>query len=283
MNDVSAIASLKPLVKEHWEQETCGTRYGVAQDRRSYFAEIAAARYELEPYIHSFANFAGAQGKRVLEIGVGAGSDFQNWCEHALHATGIDLTDAAINLTKERLELNSISPAHYSLRTADAESLPFADNSFDLVYSWGVLHHTPDTQRAFQEAFRVLKPGGTMKAMIYHVASWAGLLLYLRYGLASGRPGKTVKSAIFENLESPGTKAYTLAEAAELVSSVGFRGLKLDTKLSPGDLLRIRPSAKYQTAWFKLIWKIYPRWLVRALGNRFGLYLLIEAKKGEAK
>lgn len=276
---MSAIASLKPQVKEHWEQETCGTRYGDAQDRRSYFAEIAAARYHLEPYIPAFAGFDTAQGKRVLEIGVGAGSDFQKWCEHALHVTGVDLTEAAISLTKERLELHSISPEQYFLQTADAENLPFTDNSFDLVYSWGVLHHTPDTVRAFQEVFRLLKPGGTVKAMIYHVPSWAGFMLYLRYGLARGRVGKSMKNAIFEHLESPGTKAYTLSEADELLRSVGFREIDLSTKLSPGDLLQIRPSAKYQSWLAKLIWKVYPRWLVRMLGHRFGLYLLIEAKK----
>ncbi|MCA1602873.1 MAG: class I SAM-dependent methyltransferase, partial [Acidobacteria bacterium] len=181
------------------------------------------------------------------------------------------------------LELGSISPAQYSLRTADAENLPFADNTFDLVYSWGVLHHSPDTYRAFEEVFRVLKPGGTMKAMIYHVPSWSGLFLYLRYGLARGRFGKTMKTAIFEKLESPGTKAYTGTEAEQLISSLGFGNLKLTTKLGPGDLLLIKPSAKYQTRLFKLIWQIYPRWLIRMLGDQFGLYLLIEAEKASVK
>jgi ubiquinone/menaquinone biosynthesis C-methylase UbiE len=276
---MSAIGSLKPQVKEHWEQETCGTRYGDAQDRRTYFSQITTARYELEPYLPAFAGFSEAGGKRVLEIGVGAGSDFQNWCAHALHVTGVDLTEGAINLTRERLELNSISPSQYSLRTADAENLPFPDNSFDLVYSWGVLHHTPDTRRAFQEVMRVLKPGGAIKAMIYHVPSWVGLLLYLSHGIARGRVGLTMKGAIFDHLESPGTKAYTLREAEEMVRSVGLREIELRTELSPGDLLRIRPSAKYQGLFSKLMWKVYPRWVVKALGDRFGLYLLIEAQK----
>lgn len=156
-------ASLKSKVKGHWEKEACGTRYGQEPDRKLYFDEVSAARYTLEPFIPSFADFQGAKDKTVLEIGVGAGADFQNWCNYATHATGVDLTSTAIALTGERLSVNSTSSARYSLRTADAENLPFENDSFDLVYSWGVLHHTPDTFRAFQEVFRVLKPGELLK------------------------------------------------------------------------------------------------------------------------
>jgi SAM-dependent methyltransferase len=143
----------------------------------------------------------------------------------------------------------------------------------------GVLHHTPDTPRAFREAFRVLKPGGTIKAMIYHVPSWTGFLLYLRHALARGNFKATMKDIIFEHLESPGTKAYTTAEAKSFLSEIGFSSLSLSTKLGPGDLLAIKPSEKYQSNIYKIVWRVYPRFLVRLLGDRFGLYLLITATK----
>jgi len=154
---------LKEEVRNHWEKETCGTRYGSAENRRLYFDEMSAARYTLEPYIQAFADFPAGTGRSVLEIGVGAGADFLNWCIHAEHATGVDLTQAAIDLTRERLILNSVPPSGYSLLVADAEDLPFDDGVFDVVYSWGALHHTPDTERSVAEAFRVLRPGGTIK------------------------------------------------------------------------------------------------------------------------
>src|SRR6185295_202429 len=238
--------------------------------------------YKLEPFIPAFADFPSAGNKAILEIGVGAGADFQNWCNHAHHATGVDLTEKAIALTRERLELNSIAGERYTLRTADAENLPFNDASFDLVYSWGVLHHTPDTEGAFREVFRVLKPGGVVRAMIYHVPSWSGLMLYLRCGLARGKFGMTMKQAIFADLESPGTKAYSLNEARDLVNQTGFESISVSAKLSPGDLLAIKPSAKYSSPFFKLIWRVYPRWLVRSLGDRYGLDLLIEARKPQS-
>lgn len=270
---------LKVQVKDHWERETCGTRYGENQDRKTYFDQIATARYELEPYIPGFADFPSGRGRSILEIGVGAGSDFANWCAHADHATGIDLTERAIALTTERLQLNGVDPSRYTLRTTDAENLPFADASFDLVYSWGVLHHSPRTERAFQEVFRVLRPGGTIRVMIYHAPSWVGWQLYLLHGLARGKPFKSVREICSDHLESPGTKVYSRAEARTMVEAIGFRDVTIGTLLAPGDLLTIKLSGKYQSPVFRLIQACYPRWLIRMLGHRFGLNLTIVATK----
>ncbi len=270
---------LKQAVKKHWEAETCGIRYSENLNRKDFFNDISNKRYELEPYIKSFAEFDKANKKNILEIGIGAGSDFQNWCNYAKHATGIDLTEAAINLTDERLKLYLVDPHKYSIQVADSEELPFENNSFDLVYSWGVLHHTPKTEKAFDETFRVLKPNGQLKAMIYHSPSWTLILLYLIHGLGKGKINISLKDIAINFLESPGTKVYTLAEAKELLTKRGFVNIKLTTKLGPGDLLTIKPSQKYDSNIYKLFMKIYPRWLVKLLGNKFGLYLLIDAQK----
>lgn len=275
----AAWGALKARVHDHWEHETCGTRYGEAADRLSWFRDIARTRQALEPYIGSFARFEEAAGKCILEIGVGAGSDFIEWCRCAEHATGVDLTEAAIALTAERLELEGVSESRFTLTTADAEALPFADASFDIVYSWGVLHHTPGTEQAYREVLRVLKPGGVARTMIYHIPSWTGLMLYLMHGLAKGRPLLGLRRAVFEHLESPGTKAYTTSEGFDLAQIAGLENIRVETKLGPGDLLEIRPSARYRGSLARIAWALYPRPLVRLLGDRFGLYLLIEGRK----
>ena len=271
--------SLKADVKAHWEQETCGTRYGNAADRRAYFDEISEARYRLEPYIAPFADFPSAFGQSILEIGVGAGADFENWCRFSAHATGVDLTEGAIALTSERLELGGVPRERYDLRVADAERLPFADSSFDFVYSWGVLHHTPDTERAFKEVCRVLKPGGTLRAMIYHHPSWCGLMLYVRYGLLGARWRMSMKEAVYDYLESPGTKSYTVEEAQTLLLLAGLTPVSVAPKLTFGDLLMMKPNARYRSPLAKLAWRSYPRWLVRMLGDGYGLGLLLHAIK----
>lgn len=267
-------AELKGAVRAHWEAEPCGTRDLPVEDRRRFFAELERERYEWEPYIHDFARFEQGRGERVLEIGVGAGSDFINWARNGANATGIDLTDHGVGLTRERLALEGLQA---DVRRGDAEQLPFAAEAFDMVYSWGVLHCAPDTPRAVREVHRVLRSGGKARVMIYYTYSWVGLMLWLLHCVAKGRPWKGPGWAMYHYLESPGTKGYTRDQARELFA--GFSEVKVRTLLSHGDLLLMRPAAKYQSGFHRLLWKLYPRWLVRRLGHRFGVNLLIEAVK----
>ncbi len=274
-----ADGKLKAQVQQHWESETCGTRYGTGVSRKEYFEQIFQSRYQRTPYIRDFAGFGEARGKRVLEIGVGAGSDFRNWVSNGAIATGIDLTEAAISQTREHLILHGFDDTKYELLRTDAENLPFAEGTFDIVYSYGVLHHTPDTAAAFAEVFRVLKPGGELRAMIYHVPSWTGLMLWWRYSVMRCQPWQSQRMAIYEHLESPGTKAYTVRQARRLLSNSGFHNVTLRPKLCPGDLLNIQPSARYQARVYRIVWALYPRWLVNLMGDRLGLNLLICAQK----
>src|SRR5829696_6983275 len=147
----------KQRVRDFWEAGPCGSEHAYAPEGSAeFFAEIERARNELEPYIAEYADFAGSAGKRVLEIGIGLGTDFIRFARAGAEATGIDLTEHAVQLVSKRLELEGLQG---QVRAADAEALPFQDDSFDRVYSWGVLHHTPNTPRAVDEALRVLRPG----------------------------------------------------------------------------------------------------------------------------
>ena len=215
----------------------------------------------------------------MLEIGVGGGVDFASWLRAGAKAVGIDLTEAGVRLTKQRITALGFSEDSYSLNTGDAEDLAFEDESFDLVYSYGVLHHTPNTEKAFAEAYRVIKQGGTLKAMVYHVPSMTGWLLWARFCFLTGKWFKTPRAAIFDHLESPGTKAYTIAEMRAMLKGVGFTNSNIYSKLVFGDLLLNERSDKYQSSIYALIWKLYPRWLVRMLGDKYGLFLFIEARK----
>jgi SAM-dependent methyltransferase len=136
------------------------------------------------------------------------------------------------------------------------------------------MHHSPNTQQCFREALRVLKPGGEARIMIYHHSSLVGWMLWLRHGLWRG---KSLRRSVYDHLESPGTKTYTQAEARMLLE--GFEEITMQQVLSPGDLLLNQPSAKYQSAFYRLAWKLFPRNLARRFGNRWGLFLLITARK----
>lgn len=273
-SSVIETSDLKQRVREHWEQQPCGTRELPVDDRKTFFDQLERERYETEPYLRDFARFERGRGKKLLEIGIGAGTDFVNWVRSGAIATGIDLTEQGTRLAKERLALESLSA---EIKVADAEQLPFDDNTFEIVYSYGVLHHSPNTARAIKEVHRVLQPGGTALIMIYHVPSWTGWMLWLIHCFAKLQPWKTPRWAIYQHLESPGTKAYTIREAEALCTD--FAQAKVRSQLSCGDLLLMRPAEKYKTWYYKLVWSLYPRGIIRMLGNRFGLFLLIEATK----
>ena len=148
---------LKARVQAFWNEESCGERYGVGEGREFYEAH-ARERFGLETWIKPFARFAEGKGKRVLEVGVGMGADYLEWLKAgAEDAYGIDFTPRGVAHTQRRCELNGYTP---KVSVGDAENLPFPDNSFDLVYSWGVVHHSPNTPKCFSEIARVLRPGG---------------------------------------------------------------------------------------------------------------------------
>jgi ubiquinone/menaquinone biosynthesis C-methylase UbiE len=263
-----APSELKDGVREFWNAEPCGTRY-LGDD--ASFEEHRQARYRGEPYIHEFAGFAQSAGLRVLEIGVGMGADYLEWLKAGAHATGIDLSSSSLEQATRRCEAAGYSP---DLRVADAERLPFPDNTFDVVYSYGVMHHSPKTQQCIREALRVLKPGAKLRIMIYRHPSLTGLMLWLRYGFLRG---KSLRQTVYDFLESPGTKSYTPGEARELL--YGFDDIELRQVFSPGDLLLHKPSAKFRGWGYSLVWKLYPRFLVRRLASNLGLFLLISARK----
>jgi ubiquinone/menaquinone biosynthesis C-methylase UbiE len=258
----------KNEVRRFWDADPCGSRY---LEQRQDFEAHARMRYELEPHIADFAKFKLAQGMSVLEIGVGMGADYLEWLKAGANATGVDLSPASIDKARRRCELAGY-PA--DLRVADAENLPFPSDSFDIVYSYGVLHHSPDTARCIREAWRVLKPGGEARIMLYHHPSLTGLMLWLRYGILRG---KSLRLSVYDHLESPGTKTYTREEVLSLMD--GFRDIDVRLVFSPGDLLLHQPSARFQSALYRLVWRMYPRWLVKRLAQRWGLFLLVTAEK----
>jgi len=258
----------KEKVREFWDSDPCGARYF---DGGEGFEAHARARYSLEPFIPEFAGFASAAGLRVLEIGVGMGADYLEWLKAGARATGIDVSAISLEKARRRCELAGYNA---DLRAADAERLPFTDSMFDIVYSYGVLHHSPDTAQCLREACRVLKPGGQALIMLYHHPSLTGFMLWLRYGLLRG---KSLRRVVYEHLESPGTKTYTAKEARGLMA--GFEEVTMRQVFSPGDLLLNRPSERFQSPLYRLAWKVYPRWLARRFGRKWGLFLLISARK----
>jgi SAM-dependent methyltransferase len=242
----------KAQVRKYWEQNPCGAiDTDPAEGSREYYDAIERRRNELEPFLPGLAGFTEASGKTLLEIGVGIGTDFIRFVRAGAIATGVDLTERSVKLVQRRLELEGLQAA---VLTADAEQLPFPDGSFDRVYSWGVLHHTPDTRQAVKEAIRVLAPGGTLTVMLYHRRSWVAFGVWLRRALRHGEVRRTLTTTLAKNMESAGTKAYTVKEAEALFA--GLEALTVKPVATAYDRQVVGPIAKIAArhlGWFLVI------------------------------
>ncbi|HKC62254.1 MAG TPA: class I SAM-dependent methyltransferase [Pyrinomonadaceae bacterium] len=296
-------AKLKERVRAFWQKNPCGTKFTDAEmGTRAFYELTEEHRYTKEWHIPAAADFKSARGLRVLEIGCGLGTDGAQFAKAGAIYTGVDLTDAAVELAQRRFELFGLQGC---FRMADAENLDFADESFDLVYSHGVLHHTPDTVRAVKEVHRVLRPRGRAIVMLYHRDSYnyrVNIRLLRRMGarlLKTERGLKLVHRLTGEPIESLREHARNLKEDAEsYLSPEEFLNQHTDGAGNP--LARVysrhearelfRDFAEVELAthflnkrWLPVIGNLLTRKMESRLASRWGWHLWIYATKGRSQ
>jgi SAM-dependent methyltransferase len=152
---------------------------------RNFLTDAYFAQQRGRPLFSSLMPMEWLAGKRVLEVGCGLGAHTEMLCRAGAIVTTVDLSPTSVEVTRRRLALKGLTA---EVQEADAESLPFADESFDAVWSWGVIHHSPDTVACAQEITRVLRPGGWVGIMLYHRHSFYNWInVIFRYGILRGR------------------------------------------------------------------------------------------------
>ena len=289
---------LKERVRAFWQANPCGTKFADAEPgTRRFYELVEAHRYEKEWHIPDAADFAATSGLRVLEIGCGLGTDGAQFAKAGADYTGVDLTDAAVELARRRFDLFDLPG---TFRAADAEDLDFADASFDLVYSHGVLHHTPDTARAVREVHRVLRPGGRAVVMLYHRNSYnyrVNISLLRRGGghLLRWESGvKLVHKLTGEPIDSLREHARKLSEKSGHPSAEDFLSQNTDGAGNPLARVYSRREARelfqdfatvemraffLNKRFIPVIGNLLPRSLENQLAARWGWHLWIYAKK----
>jgi ubiquinone/menaquinone biosynthesis C-methylase UbiE len=225
--DRMSLAEEKVRAREQWGQDPCGAEYDRQHElgTREFFDAIERHRYEeYAPWMPRVMEFEKFRGAKLLEIGCGMGTDLLQFSRNQARCVGIDLTPRSIEITRHRFKLYGADGA---FMISDGEHLPFRNESFDVVYSNGVLHHTPDTAGAIREVYRVLRPGGLAKVMLYHRNSlnyWVEIVL--RRGLLGaeflrGRSAEEIMSRVIEHSEHsarPLVKVYSRRQARDLFS-----------------------------------------------------------------
>lgn len=294
----AANAQLKERVRAFWQEHPCGTKFADAQPgSRRFFELVEQHRYEKEWHIPEAAGFSDQKNKRVLEIGCGLGTDGAQFAKAGADYTGTDLTEAAVALARRRFELFQL-PGTFQI--ADAEKLDFADNSFDLVYSHGVLHHTPDTAGAIHEIYRVLRPGGRAVVMLYHKNSYnyrINISLLRRAGVHLLRWNAGVKFTRLitgEPEDSLREHARRLKAERDYLSSSEFLSQNTDGAGNPLARVYSRSEALdlfkdfdhvelrsyfLNKRWIPIVGRFLPRPLETRLASRWGWHLWIYAIK----
>lgn len=271
MSTTTAVTEVKRRTREQWGNDPCGAIYGDGYSigTREFFDTVEAHRYQVyAPWMRSVMEFDGFAGKELLEIGCGMGSDLLQFARGGAIVTGLDYTPRSIEISRRRFSVYDV-PGRFAL--GDAENLPFPDASFDVVYSNGVLHHTPDTQRAIDEAHRVLRPGGVAKIMLYHRSSlyyWGAIVL--KHGIARGELARSTTEEIMsrhveysETGALPLVRAYSRAEVEQMFARFSRR--RIDVRQLTRDELPFS--------------RMVPERVVSALGARWGWNVVMTAVK----
>lgn len=229
--------ALKEEVHNFWNKQSCGTQFSDKEKySKEFFEEIELDRYTKEPEILSFADFKSGKDKKVLEVGVGAATDFLQWAKNGAELYGIDLTPEAVAYAEHRLQLYNL--AAKEIKVSDAENLPFQDDFFDIVYSWGVIHHSPDTPKALSEIIRVLKPGGKAKLMVYNRKSVLAYVFWIKHAGLKLKWNLSVADVLWNKMESFGTKGYTIDEAKALLKGKNVKHVEIKTVITYYDKLK---------------------------------------------
>jgi SAM-dependent methyltransferase len=246
-------------VREYWNQHIHDleiTTHPVGS--RGFFDDLDQYHFEKLHHLLRLVNFDGYRGRRVLEVGCGAGVDLARFAKGGAGVVGVDLSSSAVDLARANFKQQGLTG---DLRVADGEALPFEDNSFDLVFAHGVVQYTADPKRLVEECRRVLKPGGEAVFQVYNRVSWLNAL------------SKVMKVGL-EHDDAPVLLKFSIREFQTLVS--GFREVRIVPERFP---VRSRLHGGWKGAVYNGVFVGTFNALPKSLVQRFGWHLLAFCRK----
>lgn len=252
--------------RAQWGHDPAGNVAAEGEDLGSpeSFELVREHRESEQPWMEETFRWERFRGARVLEIGVGLGTDHRSLACAGADLSGIDLTPRCIELTALRFEQEGL---HSNLQVMDAEDMSFPDDSFDVVYSFGVLHHTGSTEQAFKEIRRVLRPGGLFSGGLYSRESFFYTHVVLEWTLGL----QFLRRPLDDRLSDI---EHSTSDARPLVRLFGreeLRGILLGTGFDEVGVRRRHCGLGFLTPHI-------PPWVERALGRIGGWYLVHEAR-----
>jgi len=264
-------------VRDFWNERPCNLRHSEKPaGSHEYFNEVAARKYFVEPHIPRFADFARWRGKRVLEVGCGIGTDSVSFLRAGAILTAVDLSSESLALATRRVEQLGLG-GKVRFHEADAERLTeyVPPEPYDLVYSFGVLHHTPHPEYALDQIRHYVRPGSILKLMVYHTYSWKVFWAVARDGRGRFWDWRGIVARHSEaQTGCPVTYTYTERELRAMLESRGFRVTKARVEHIFPYRIRDYVRYRYRKEWY-FAWM--PSALFRWLEHRVGWHLCVSA------
>jgi ubiquinone/menaquinone biosynthesis C-methylase UbiE len=248
-------------VKDYWNAQPCNVKHSTAAiNTKEYFEDVKNKRYFVEPHIIEFMELAKWDNKKVLEIGCGIGTDAYMLAKHGAIYTGVDLSDKSLEIAKKRFELFELNGSFLNINAENMEIYP--NDTFDMIYSFGVIHHTVKPENIIKEVNRVLKKGGTFKLMLYATNSWKKIMI------DSGLDQYEAQA------NTPIANTYTNDEVKILLKD--FKDIKIEqTHIFPYKVEEYKKNVFIKEDWFSNM----PETVFNSLKNKLGWHLCISCTK----
>lgn len=265
-------------VQEYWDRRPCNIRHSTAEiGTKQYFDEVEARKYFVEPNIPKFAEFAKWKGKRVLEIGCGIGTDTMNFARAGATVTAVDLSSESIKLAQKRAEVMGLADKITFIQ-ADAEKLSdyVKPEAYDLVYSFGVIHHSPHPERIMAEIkTHFVKPGTTVKIMVYNRRSWKVFWILMSYGKGQfWKLDELIATHSEAQTGCPVTYSYTKKTLGKLLGP-GFKNHHYWADHIFPYVIPKYVKYEYVKNWY---WRWMPEPMFHALERMMGWHLMVTAE-----
>ncbi|MFC0271935.1 class I SAM-dependent methyltransferase [Metabacillus herbersteinensis] len=261
-------------VRSYWNARPCNIRHSIKEiGTKDYFNEVEARKYFVEPHIPLFAEFDKWRGKKVLEIGCGIGTDTINFARAGAKVTAVDLSENSLELARKRADVFGYDVNFYHANAEElSKSVPIEE--YDLVYSFGVIHHTPQPDKAIAEIRKYMGKDSQFKIMVYNRNSWKVLWILLTYGkFQFSKLDEWVANYSEAQTGCPVTYSYTKKSIQSLLKGFDIQDLRVD-HIFPYSI------SEYKQYEYKKIWyfQYLPKSLFRFLERNFGWHLCVTSK-----
>jgi 2-polyprenyl-3-methyl-5-hydroxy-6-metoxy-1,4-benzoquinol methylase len=264
-------------VQNYWNTRPCNIRHSPKEvGTREYFDEVEARKYFVESHIPGFAEFERWKGKKVLEIGCGIGTDTINFARHGAQVTAVDLTERSLEVARQRAKVFGVEDRIRFVQANAEELSSFVPaEPYDLVYSFGVIHHTPHPERVIKQLRQYVTRGSTVKIMVYNRWSWKVIWILLVYGKGQfWKLDKLIAEYSEAQTGCPVTYSYSRQDGRKLLEDHGFHvtGVFAD-HIFP---YSIPEYVQYQ---YKKVWyfRLLPAPVFRLLERAMGWHLCLNA------